>query len=149
MTTETDYKQRRYHIQRQIMITQCIKNGVWEDRDHFKNWLYAEFGTTTTKAEKWSNGALKVLYIYLKYFLGEMPRPRFDARYPWRINQRQIWRIREIQKSLGWSEEQVNGFVKRQLGVPTFIEALSKSAATKVITGLNKIYAERKYARNN
>lgn len=138
-----DYKERRYHIQRQIMINNCIDNGVWPDRKAFKRWLYAEFGTTTTKPEKWTNGQLKVLYIYLKYFLGEIPRPDFDASYPWRINSKQMWRLEQLQKALGWTDEHLANFIRRQLGVNSFPAALSKQAATKVITGMDRIYNEQ------
>ena len=133
-----DYTGRSYHIARQIKIEQCIELGVWDDRDHFKTWLFSEFGTNSTT--KLTPAQLPVLWIYLRYFAGEIAKPNFDAPYPWRANSKQLWRLENLVKALGWNDEQTAHFIEKQLGVKTFPRALSKQAASKLITGLDKVY---------
>jgi len=144
---EIDYRARKYHVARQIYINKCIESGVWEDRAHFKTWLFAEFGTESTK--KLNKVQLKVLWIYLRFYAGEIPRPDFGAQYPWRISPKQLWRVKELVKALTWSEDHLNKFIQKQLGVSSFANALSKEAATKLITGLDKIYTHNLRKINN
>ena len=124
--------------QRWAMIHEAIDLGVWDDELHFRKWLYAEFGTS--KTSKLSEAMTRVLYIYLKYFTGKTSKePDFGAAFPWRINNRQLWLIKQYKEYLDWSDEQLLNFITRQLGVNTFPRALSKAAATNIITGIEKL----------
>lgn len=123
--------------QRWVLIRGAIDLGVWEDEDDFRNWLYAEFGTT--KTSKLSEAQTKTLYIYLKYYNGMSGEPKFGASQPWRVSNKQIWLIEELKQVLEWSDDNLVEFIQRQLGVITFPRALSKVAANKVITGMEKI----------
>jgi hypothetical protein len=132
----------KYHRQRWAMINQCIERGIWDDMDAFRNWLFVEFGTKSTK--ELSEAMTRVLYMYLKHYLDHTPLTKIDARFPWRISTRQEWRINEAQKALHWTAERMNSFLKHQLGVTTYVRALSKNAAITVITGLNQILKQKK-----
>ena len=123
--------------QRWALINRAIDLGIWEDEKHFRRWLYAEFGTS--KTSKLSEQMTRVLYIYLKYYNGYMGEPQFPAPLPWRINNRQLWLMKEHMKALRWEDQDLLNFIERQLGVKTFPRALSKTAANKVLTGLEKV----------
>lgn len=123
--------------QRWAMINECIDDDIWNDEDHFRQWLYAEFGTQRTS--KLSEGQTRILYMHLRFFTGKALKAPYGAAYPWRINNKQKWRMAELQKAIGYDDDELNRFIERQLGVKSFMNALSKQAANKVITGLEKV----------
>lgn len=138
---------RAAQVQRWKMIRQCIDAGVFDDEEHFRAWLSATFGKRSTRAL--SAGQLRVLHIHLRYYIDPSKPVDFEVAYPWRINAKQRWRIEELQRMLGWSDERLNDFLSHQLGCRTFLRALSREAATKVLVGMEKINKSKQGGTRN
>lgn len=133
-----DPNSQKANAQRWIWTKQCMDQGVWGDKEEFRNWLFAEFGTKSTR--DLTSQQKKVLAVYLQWYLGFIPdaRMKLDISYPWRISRRQKWAIDQLKEQLGWTDEGLLAFMKKQLNCNTFPNAISKEAAKVVITGLRK-----------
>lgn len=141
---QTKEKQRR---QRQAMIEETIKLGVFDDRDHFKTWMKDEFKLSQPVSEISTEYTLnmkqtKLLFVWLKYFTGRGPKPRVNRAKP-RITDRQIFRIQELQDVMKMTPSSLADFIHRQTGKRKLIGSLFKEEATKVITGLERILSEQ------
>ncbi len=136
-------KQRR---QRQAMIEECIKLGIWEDRDDVKRWIKKEFrldlpvediSTEYTLSEKQT----RLFYMWLKHFLGQGPKPNIN-RDNTKVTGAQQLRIAELQVAVGYNPTQLADFIQRQTGKRKIASVLFKDEATMVITGLEQILKE-------
>lgn len=143
MTTK---EQRRFKA-RQAMIEEAIEKGSFDDRDDLKAWMKREFridlpveeiSTEYTLTEK----QMKLFYIWLKHFTGKGPRPR-HSRPKGKITERQLFRIGELQKELGWIDYKLEKFIERQTGSAQMEADLFKNEATKIITGMEQILADK------
>lgn len=131
----------------QAKIQACINSEVWEDREQFKVWLFAQFGVRSTK--DLTHKQQSICWIHLRFFLGEIKRPSFYSQSPWLIQPKQKYTIEQLQLALNWSDEQLHNFIKRQLGVHTMVNALSKKAASILISGLDKTLTHFKNKQKN
>jgi hypothetical protein len=143
---ETQAKQLR---QRQAMIEEAIKLGAFDDRDHFKAWMKTEFGlqqpveaisTEYSLTPKQKN----LLYVWLRYFTGRGQKPS-THRSSSRLSNKQLHRMDELFTLLGYSPDAQVDFIQRQTGKRKLGTTLFKDEATKVITGLERIFNEQKY----
>lgn len=139
-----DPKSAKANRQRWAMIKQCLDQEVWSSEKDFRSWCFAQFGTKSQR--EMTEQQLKVLFIYLRVYLGQIQTDRltFDVTMPWRASTKQLWQIEQAQKALGWSAQNLNAFILKQLGVMSFPKALSKEAATIIITGLEKVLHHHK-----
>ncbi|MBP3223983.1 MAG: DUF1018 domain-containing protein [Campylobacter sp.] len=120
-----------------------IKNALaWEE------WLSARFSVDSCKGL--SIDELKQVLRFLQnraQWDGEPLIPDIVGRHvvnSKNISPKQKMQIASLKKSLSWSEERLNEFVRHQTGVSisggeAFLAKLSKKQASTVITGLKKV----------
>jgi AraC-like DNA-binding protein len=142
-------KEAKQFRQRQAMITEVIEQGQFDDRDHFKAWMKSAFALKQPLAEISTEYSLnekqkKLLFVWLKYFTGRGPKPR-THRAKQRITNGQLTRIDELAVLLGMNPSALADFVQRQTGKRKLVPSLFKGEATKVITGLERIWNEQPY----
>lgn len=139
-------KQRR---QRQAMIEEAITLGAFDDRDHFKAWMKSTFNFNKPVDEISTEYSLndkqkKLLYVWLRFFTGRGQKPK-TQRSSSRVTNRQLHKIDELFTVLGFPPSAQADFIQRQTGKRKLVSSLFKSEATKVITGLERIYNEQKF----
>jgi hypothetical protein len=148
MRTERDIKERQRR-QRQAMIEEAIDMGSFDDRHHFKAWMKKEFGLKLPVEEISTEYSLtpkqkNLLYVWLRYFTGRGQKPN-THRSSSRLSNKQLHRLDELFTLLGYSPDAQVDFIQRQTGKRKLGTALFKDEATKVITGLERIFNEQKY----
>jgi hypothetical protein len=131
-----DSKPTNQQRARWALVNACYKNGRFQDEEDFRDWLEQTFCTRKTSAL--SVYQTKILYLWLKHFVDGTPAPQY--RDDWRITEKQQFRIQQVCDLNRITPAQLNGFIKRQTGSPKLVAALSKTEASKVITGLEKMY---------
>lgn len=148
MLTEQEKKEKQRR-QRQAMIQETINLGAFDDRNHFKAWMKSTFDLKQPVEEISTEYSLtekqkKLLYVWLRFFTGRGQKPN-THRSSSRISNKQLHKIDELFTALGYPPSAQADFIERQLGKRKLTTSLFKNEATKVITGLERIYNEHKF----
>lgn len=142
-------RERKEFKQRQVLIGEAIEKGSFNSRKEVKAWLKDTFNLSEPLEEVSTEYSLtkkqkSLFYIWLLYFTGKGPRPHTHKPKA-RISDKQLHKIKELWWQLGWSDEDLYEFVKKQVGKKKMIAGLWKNEATKVITGMERILAEQPF----
>lgn len=138
---------------RQILINQAIDLGAFDNRYHFKQWMKKEFGLPARVEEistehTLTDNQMRLMYRWLLYFTGrgEKPEIRTASR---RVSRKQLWRLNQLMKALGWDKSRLADFIAHQLGTRKLPGSLFKDEATTIITGMDRILAEAPFNPKN
>jgi len=144
----TEQEQKEFK-RRQLLINEAIDKGSFTSRKEVKAWLKDTFKLSKPLDEVSTEYSLtkkqkSLFYIWLLHFTGKGPRPH-TYKPKSRITDQQLHRIKELWEQLGWNDQDLYKFVKRQVGKQKIVTGLWKNEATKVITGMERILAEQPF----
>lgn len=113
---------------------------VFGDEGEFRDWLEANFGKRSTRALS-KTQAMEAISLLET---GAMPDKKY---YPKKkdISRAQMERIAILEKLLGWNDDRLFGFIKKQVKKGN-ISDLTIGEGRKVIIGMQKILAGNKTA---
>lgn len=135
------------------MIEEGIHLGAFDNRDHVKSWMKAEFKLKEPVSEisteyTLNDNQMKLWFVWLKYFTGRGPKPRVH-RSRSRVGGRQLWRINKLREVLGWNQSELANFIERQTGKRKLPQSLTANEASTIITGMDRILAEMPFKRKD
>jgi hypothetical protein len=136
-SANTPYKQRpitsgrikAIHVTGSRVIS---AHGIWSDLKEMKSdWLYPEYGISSTKDLTIAQADHAI--EHLQGMLGDGAV---------RITKPQEYKLKALRELLGWPQQRLWNFIKRQTNQRKSERMLLRDEATSIIIGLQHIYAE-------
>lgn len=128
------------------MIHECIRMGIWADVPDFREWMLATFGQQSTQLK---NASDKTLFTQWLHYYTKRSTRKPSGRPSFLISPKQIWVIENrYLPQLGWSKNTLHAWIEKQLGKPFLIEAIKKSDATKLMTGMERLISFKQREQN-
>lgn len=129
----------RMSIKQLIGIAHAAKSKRFDGDDERKDFLESRYGKNSLKALTKSQ-----LIEFINYCNGVIREVRMieEYRFGMGASTGQINLINNMQKALGWSDEELSDYIFRQVHKKTNanLMLITQRQATSIIVGMNKIY---------
>lgn len=115
-----------------------MRKQAFQDEDSYRGFLQKRYGVRScTEISKYE--AIDCIDVLEHLVKGKLLPPQ-RRRFPF-LSHAQYNKLQALVDFMEWNEERINGFIQRQTGKQKTIDMLTGREATKVIVGMQKIYA--------
>lgn len=115
-----------------------MRRQIFERDEDYRNWLESRYGERSCTDISYYE-AIDCIDMLEHMQNGETLPPR-RRKWPW-CSHAQLDKINALLHMMRWDSERAQGFIERQTGRSKTPDMLTGKEATKVIVGLQKVYA--------